>query len=45
MKYYIIVRRQRIYFDFSYAGFRAAQKWLLDHGLGSRKLHIHNPTR
>jgi hypothetical protein len=40
MKYYMIINKQRVYFDFNYAGFRDSQKYLLDHGISKRKLHI-----
>ncbi len=41
MRYYMIVKGQKIYFEFSYAGFREAQKWLLEHGIKRRRvLHI-----
>jgi hypothetical protein len=39
MRYYIIVNHKRIYFEFSYAGLRAVQKYLLDNGISSRMLH------
>lgn len=40
MKYYIIINGQRVYFDYSYGGLCAAQKYLLDNGIKRRKLHI-----
>jgi len=40
MEYYMIVKKQKIYFSFDLSGFRAAQKYLLDHGLKKRKLYV-----
>jgi hypothetical protein len=40
MRYYMIVNKEKIYFEFSLVGFRAAQKYLLDHGIKKRKLYI-----
>lgn len=39
-RYYMIIKKQRVYFSFNLEGFRLAQKYLLDHGLKRRKLYI-----
>jgi hypothetical protein len=40
MRYYIIVKKEKIYFEFNLSGFRNAQKYLLDNGLKKRKLYV-----
>ena len=40
MRYYMIVKGQRIYFEFSLGGLRKAQKYLEEHGLKKRKLYV-----
>ena len=40
MRYYMIVKGEKLYFSFDLVGFREAQKYLLDNGLKKRKLYV-----
>lgn len=42
MRYYMIVKKNKVYFEFSLSGFREAQQYLLENGLKKRKLHVEN---
>jgi hypothetical protein len=36
----MIINKERIYLEFNLCGFREAQKYLLEHGIKKRKLHV-----